>query len=98
MNPKKLAPAVCASLLLILGIQFLNPTAASAGCRDYPESVTPACEAQNMAEQQARQIAEQATRQAREDQAAIDNANRAAADRAATQAADSALAPDDCSR
>ena len=67
MNPRKLISGVCVSLLLILGIQFLNPTAASAGCRDYPESVTPACEAQNMAEQQAMQIAqaaEQAARQA----------------------------------
>ncbi len=97
MNPRKLISVVCASLLLILGIQLLNPTVASAGCRDYPESVTEACAAQNLAEEQARQIAyaaEMAARQAAADQAAIDNANRDAANRAATQAADAAT----CSR
>ena len=101
MNPRKFISGVSASLLLILGIQFINPTAASAGCRDYPESVTEACAAQNLAEEQARQIAyaaEMAARQAAADQAAIDNANRDAAARAATQAADAALPADDCSR
>lgn len=29
--------------------------AANAGCRDFPESVTPLCAAQNLAEEQARQ-------------------------------------------
>ena len=37
-----------------------NP--ANASCRDYPESVTPACVAQNLAEEQARQAAEEARR------------------------------------
>jgi hypothetical protein len=101
MRLQKLTSGVCASLLLILGIQVLNSTHASAGCRDYPESVTEACVAQNLAEEQARQgsyAAEQAARQAEAAQAAIDNANRDAAARAATQAADAALPADDCSR
>lgn len=34
---------------------LLVPLAAQAGCRDYPESVTDACVAQNLAEEQARQ-------------------------------------------
>ena len=33
-----------------------------AGCRDYPESVTPACAAQNLAEEQARQAASEVQR------------------------------------
>jgi hypothetical protein len=84
MSPRKFISGVCASLLLILGIQFINATVASAGCRDYPESVTEACVAQNLAEEQARQIASMPRskphRQAEAAQAAIDNANRDAAE------------------
>jgi len=47
--------AVLAPIFLIIQV-----TPANASCRDYPESVTPACVAQNLAEQQAYQAAEEA--------------------------------------
>ena len=43
--------------LLTTGFLVSNTQIAVAGCRDYPESVTPACAAQNLAEEQARQAA-----------------------------------------
>ena len=43
--------------LLSTGFVFTSAPVANAGCRDYPESVTPACAAQNLAEEQARQAA-----------------------------------------
>jgi len=48
--------------LLSAGFLVSNTQIASAGCGDYPESTTPACEAQNMAQQQARQAADDAAR------------------------------------
>jgi len=48
--------------LLSAGFLVLNTQIATAGCGDYPESTTPACEAQNMAQQQARQAADDAAR------------------------------------
>jgi hypothetical protein len=45
--------------LLTAGFLVSNTQTATAGCRDYPESVTPACAAQNLAEQQARQVADE---------------------------------------
>ena len=48
--------------LLSTGFVFTSAPVANAGCRDYPESVTPACAAQNLAEEQARQAADVAKR------------------------------------
>ena len=48
--------------LLTAGFLVSNTQTALAGCGDYPESTTPACEAQNMAQQQARQAADEAAR------------------------------------
>ena len=48
--------------LLTAGFLLSNTQTATAGCRDYPESVTPACEAQNMAEEKARQAADEVLR------------------------------------
>jgi hypothetical protein len=63
--------AISAAAFLIL-----FPQQANAGCRDYPESVTPACVAQNLAEEQIRQ-AEYAARmeQMRLDSIAAEKAN-----------------------
>ena len=74
---------------------------ASAGCQDYPESVTPECVATNLALEKLRQEAyeaAQAAKRIQEEQTARDNAAKDAADREATRAADNALAPDDCAR
>ena len=48
--------------LLTAGFLLSNTQTATAGCRDYPESVTPACAAQNLAEEQARQAADEVLR------------------------------------
>ena len=48
--------------LLSTGFVFTSAPVANAGCRDYPESVTPACAAQNLAEEQARQAAAEVLR------------------------------------
>ena len=48
--------------LLSTGFVFTSAPVANAGCRDYPESVTPACAAQNLAEEQARAAADVAKR------------------------------------
>ena len=48
--------------LLTAGFLISNTQTATAGCRDYPESVTPACAAQNLAEEQARQAADEVLR------------------------------------
>ena len=48
--------------LLTAGFFLSNTQTATAGCRDYPESVTPACAAQNLAEEQARQAADEVLR------------------------------------
>ena len=61
--------------LLSTGFVFTSAPVANAGCRDYPESVTPACAAQNLAEEQARQAADVAKRA----QDLIDAENRAKA-------------------
>ena len=53
-----------ASLLLsVITPIFIATPSATAGCRDYPESITPACVAQNLAEEQARQVADQILRE-----------------------------------
>jgi len=63
-----------ASLLLsVITPIFIATPSATAGCRDYPESITPGCVAQNLAEEQARQLADQAKRA----QDLIDAENRA---------------------
>ena len=59
--------------LLSTGFVFTSAPVANAGCRDYPESVTPACAAQNLAEEQARQAADTLQRA----QDLIDAENRA---------------------
>jgi len=65
-----------ASLLLsVITPIFIATPSATAGCRDYPESITPGCVAQNLAEEQARQVADQAKRA----QDLIDAENRAKA-------------------
>ena len=61
--------------LLSTGFIFTSAPVANAGCRDYPESVTPGCVAQNLAEEQARQAADVAKRA----QDLIDAENRAKA-------------------
>ena len=48
--------------LLTAGFLVSNTQTATAGCRDYPESVTPACAAQNLAEEQTRQAADEVLR------------------------------------
>jgi hypothetical protein len=48
--------------LLTAGFLVSNTQIAVAGCRDYPESVTPACAAQNLAEEQTRQAADEVLR------------------------------------
>lgn len=53
-----------ASLLLsVITPIFIATPSATAGCRDYPESITPGCVAQNLAEEQARQVADQILRE-----------------------------------
>jgi hypothetical protein len=59
--------------LLSTGFVFTSAPVANAGCRDYPESITPGCVAQNLAEEQARQAADVAKRA----QDLIDAENRA---------------------
>ena len=59
--------------LLSTGFVFTSAPVANAGCRDYPESITPGCVAQNLAEEQARQSADVAKRA----QDLIDAENRA---------------------
>ena len=59
--------------LLTAGFLVSNTQTATAGCRDYPESVTPACAAQNLAEEQTRQAAAEVQRA----QDLIDAENRA---------------------
>ena len=49
-------------LLSVITPIFIATPSAIAGCRDYPESITPGCVAQNLAEEQARQVADQAKR------------------------------------
>ena len=61
--------------LLSTGFIFTSAPVANAGCRDYPESITPGCVAQNLAEEQARQAADVAKRA----QDLIDAENRAKA-------------------
>ena len=61
--------------LLSTGFVFTSAPAANAGCRDYPESITPGCVAQNLAEEQARAAADVAKRA----QDLIDAENRAKA-------------------
>ena len=48
--------------LLSSGFLISSTPVANAGCRDFPESVTPACAAQNLAEEQARQAAAEVLR------------------------------------
>ena len=48
--------------LLSSGFLITFTPIANAGCRDFPESVTPACAAQNLAEEQARQAAAEVLR------------------------------------
>ena len=48
--------------LLSSGFLITSTPVANAGCRDFPESVTPACEAQNMAEEKSRQAADEVLR------------------------------------
>ena len=48
--------------LLSAGFLITATPVANAGCRDYPESITPACVAQNLAEEQARAAAYEAQR------------------------------------
>jgi len=87
--------------LLLSSINFISAPAANAGCQDYPESITPACVAENLAIAKLVQEAYEAAQVARrlqEEQTARDNAAKDAADRAASIAADNALAPDDCAR
>ena len=59
--------------LLSAGFLFTSAPVANAGCRDYPESITPGCVAQNLAEEQARAAADVAKRA----QDLIDAENRA---------------------
>ena len=59
--------------LLSSGFLITSTPVANAGCRDFPESVTPACAAQNLAEEQARQAAAEVQRA----QDLIDAENRA---------------------
>jgi hypothetical protein len=59
--------------LLSTGFVFTSAPVANAGCRDYPESITPGCVAQNLAEEQARAAADVAKRA----QDLIDAENRA---------------------
>ena len=59
--------------LLSTGFVFTSAPVANAGCRDYPESITAGCVAQNLAEEQARQAADVAKRA----QDLIDAENRA---------------------
>ena len=59
--------------LLSSGFLITSTPIANAGCRDFPESVTPACAAQNLAEEQARQAAAEVQRA----QDLIDAENRA---------------------
>jgi hypothetical protein len=61
--------------LLSTGFVFTSAPVANAGCRDYPESITPGCVAQNLAEEQARAAADVAKRA----QDLIDAENRAKA-------------------
>ena len=61
--------------LLSTGFVFTSAPVANAGCRDYPESVTPGCVAQNLAEEQARQAAADVQRA----QDLVDAENRAKA-------------------
>ncbi len=61
--------------LLSAGFLFTSTPVANAGCRDYPESITPGCVAQNLAEEQARAAADAAKRA----QDLIDAENRAKA-------------------
>ena len=61
--------------LLSAGFLFTSAPVANAGCRDYPESITPGCVAQNLAEEQARAAADVAKRA----QDLIDAENRAKA-------------------
>ena len=87
--------------LILLSLSFPGIQSAQAGCRDYPDSVTPECVAQNLAEAAVLQeayAAEQAARQVEAERAAIANAERDAQDRAATAAVDAGLAADDCAR
>ena len=70
--------------LLSTGFVFTSAPVANAGCRDYPESVTPACAAQNLAEEQARQAADTLQRA----QDLIDAENRAKAQAAQQYAAE----------
>ena len=48
--------------LLSSGFLITSTPIANAGCRDFPESVTPACAAQNLAEEQTRQAAAEVLR------------------------------------
>jgi hypothetical protein len=87
--------------LLLSSINFVSVPPANAGCQDYPESITPACVAENLAIAKLAQEAYEAAQVAKrlqEEQTARDNAAKDAADRAAIIAADNALAPDDCAR
>jgi hypothetical protein len=70
--------------LLSTGFVFTSAPVANAGCRDYPESVTPGCVAQNLAEEQARQAADTLQRA----QDLIDAENRAKAQAAQQYAAE----------
>ena len=49
---KKLSSGLTLGAILL---SLMTPTSAQAGCLDYPESVTDACVAQNLADEQARQ-------------------------------------------
>ena len=63
-------------LSLVIGFQIFISPSANAGCGDYPESTTPACAAQNMAEQQAREAARIAQMQADAEAVAKANAEK----------------------
>lgn len=61
------------TILLATAFLIVPAQQANAGCRDYPESITPACVAQNMAEEQTRQ----ANEAARQEQIQLDATNAA---------------------
>jgi hypothetical protein len=79
----------------------LTPNSAFASCAEYPDSVTPACVAENLLVEQARQAAyaaEQVRRQAESDAAAATQRAQQAAEEAARAASDALLPPDSCDR
>lgn len=88
-------------LFMLASLNLTSIGSASAGCQDFPESVTPECVIENLAIAKLMQEAYEAAQIAatiRSEQVARENAARDEAERAAIIAADNALAPDDCRR